>query len=200
MVSSSILRAITAMFAASTVSAQLVGKEQTETHPKMAWKRCTGSGGRSCSNVNGEVVIDSNWRWLHVKDGYSNCYDGNKWNTTACPDNKTCAQNCAMEGADYRGTYGVTTSSDALTLKFITKGEYSTNIGSRLYLMKDTNNYEMFKLIGNEFTFDVDLSQLPCGLNGALYFVAMPQKGFGETGAKYGTGKHHHPTLLWDRP
>ena len=46
----------------------------------------------------------------------------------------------------------------------------------------------MFKLIGNEFTFDVDLSQLPCGLNGALYFVSMPQKGHGTPGAKYGTG------------
>jgi cellulose 1,4-beta-cellobiosidase len=47
----------------------------------------------------------------------------------------------------------------------------------------------MFKLIGNEFTFDVDLSQLPCGLNGALYFVSMPQKGHGQPGAKYGTGE-----------
>lgn len=55
--------------------------------------------------------------------------------------------------------------------------------------MKDTNTYEMFKLVGNEFTFDVDLSQLPCGLNGALYFVSMPEKGHGTPGAKYGTGK-----------
>jgi cellulose 1,4-beta-cellobiosidase len=47
----------------------------------------------------------------------------------------------------------------------------------------------MFNLIGNEFTFDVDNSQLPCGLNGALYFVSMPQKGHGTPGAKYGTGK-----------
>lgn len=54
--------------------------------------------------------------------------------------------------------------------------------------MKDASNYEMFKLTGNEFTFDVDLSQLPCGLNGALYFVSMPQKGNGTPGAKYGTG------------
>jgi hypothetical protein len=54
--------------------------------------------------------------------------------------------------------------------------------------MQDTNNYQMFNLIGNEFTFDVDLSQLPCGLNGALYFVSMPQKGQGTPGAKYGTG------------
>lgn len=86
------------------------------------------------------------------------------------------------------GTYGITTATDALTLKFITKGQYSTNIGSRTYLLQDSTNYQMFKLPGNEFTFDVDLSQLPCGLNGALYFVSMPQKGQGTPGAKYGTG------------
>ena len=86
------------------------------------------------------------------------------------------------------GTYGITTGSDSLTLKFITKGQYSTNIGSRTYLMQDSSNYQMFKLPGNEFTFDVDLSKLPCGLNGALYFVSMPQKGQGTPGAKYGTG------------
>lgn len=93
-----------------------------------------------------------------------------------------------MEGAEYASTYGVTSSGDSLTLKYVTKGSYSTNIGSRTYLMKDTNNYEMFKLVGNEFTFDVDLSTLDCGLNGALYFVSMPQKGQGTPGAKYGTG------------
>ena len=49
----------------------------------------------------------------------------------------------------------------------------------------------MFNLVGNEFTFDVDMNQLPCGLNGALYFVSMPQKGQGTPGAKYGTGRSH---------
>lgn len=181
-------KAIMALLSASSTTAQLVGTEQTETHPKMSWQRCTGTGGSSCSSVDGEVVIDSNWRWIHVDGGYDNCYDGNEWNATACPNNDECAKNCAMEGADYQKTYGITASGSDLTLKFITKGDYSTNIGSRTYLMKDESSYEMFKLIGNEFTFDVDLSQLPCGLNGALYFVSMPEKGFGEPGAKYGTG------------
>ncbi|EAT81542.2 hypothetical protein SNOG_11043 [Parastagonospora nodorum SN15] len=155
----------------------------------MTWQRCTGTGGSSCTNVNGEIVIDANWRWIHATGGYTNCFDGNEWNKTACPSNAACTKNCAIEGSDYRGTYGITTSGNSLTLKFITKGQYSTNVGSRTYLMKDTNNYEMFNLIGNEFTFDVDLSQLPCGLNGALYFVSMPEKGQGTPGAKYGTGK-----------
>ena len=41
---------------------------------------------------------------------------------------------------------------------------------------------------------DVDVSKLPCGLNGALYFVSMDADGgmarfpTNEAGAKYGTG------------
>jgi len=30
----------------------------------------------------------------------------------------------------------------------------------------------MFNLLNKEFTFDVDVSTLECGLNGALYFVS----------------------------
>jgi cellulose 1,4-beta-cellobiosidase len=80
-----------------------------------------------------------------------------------------------------------------LTLKFVTKGQFSTNIGSRTYLMESDTKYQMFNLIGKEFTFDVDVSKLPCGLNGALYFVEMASdgglnKGNNKAGAKYGTG------------
>ncbi len=39
------------------------------------------------------------------------------------------------------------------------------------------DKYYMFKLKNKEFTFDVDVSQLPCGLNGALYFVEMEEDG-----------------------
>jgi len=46
---------------------QLVGTETTETHPGMTWQQCSGKG--SCTTKNGKVVLDSNWRWLHVKGG-----------------------------------------------------------------------------------------------------------------------------------
>ena len=36
---------------------------------------------------------------------------------------------------------------------------------------------QVFSLLGKEFTFDVDVSNLPCGLNGALYFVSMDADG-----------------------
>lgn len=41
---------------------------------------------------------------------------------------------------------------------FVTWGQYSKNVGGRMYMMSDDNNYEMFKLRGKEFTFDVDVS------------------------------------------
>ncbi|KAF6810005.1 cellulose -beta-cellobiosidase [Colletotrichum plurivorum] len=173
-------------------NAQQVGKEQTETHPKMSWQKCTAPG--RCSTVNGEVVLDSNWRWLHDKNGYTNCYTGNSWNETICSDGKKCAENCALDGADYPKTYGVTTSGNALTLKFSTTHEFGTNIGSRMYLMESASKYQMFNLLGNEFAFDVELSSLVCGLNGALYFVSMDSDGgmkrfpTNKAGAKYGTG------------
>ena len=93
------------------------------------------------------------------------------------------------------GTYGITTSGNSLSLKFVTQGPYSTNIGSRVYLLsEDDTTYEMFNLKNQEFTFDVDMSNLPCGLNGAVYFVEMDQDGgtseypTNTAGAQFGTG------------
>ncbi|CAI6228434.1 unnamed protein product [Periconia digitata] len=174
-------------------SAQQVGTLTSETQPKMSWSTCTGTGGTSCTTKSGSVTLDSNWRWAHTTSGSTNCYTGNEWDATLCPDGESCAKNCAIDGADYSGTYGISTSGNALSLKFVTKGSYSTNIGSRTYLMESTDKYQMFNLIGNEFTFDVDVSKLPCGLNGALYTVEMASNGgLGEgnnkAGAKYGTG------------
>ena len=63
-----------------------------------------------------------------------------------------------------------------------------------MYLMEDNQDYRMFKLKNREFTFDVDVSKLPCGLNGALYFVEMEKDGGkkhfsgNQVGAQYGTG------------
>lgn len=80
-----------------------------------------------------------------------------------------------------------------MTLRFVTRSQQA-NIGSRLYLMESSTEYAMFDLLGNEFTFDVDVSNLPCGLNGALYFVSMDQDGGmseysgNSAGAQYGTG------------
>nr|ADN88316.1 cellobiohydrolase I [Neolentinus lepideus] len=171
---------------------QQVGTLTAETHPALPWQLCTTAGG-CATQSSGKIVLDSNWRWLHSTSGATNCYTGNTWDATLCPDGTTCAANCALDGADYEGTYGITASGNALTLKFVTSSAQK-NIGSRVYLMASDTSYEMFKLLNQEFTFDVDVSNLPCGLNGALYFSQMDADGglskfpTNKAGAKYGTG------------
>jgi hypothetical protein len=176
----------------AAVRAQQVGSLTAETHPTLPWQKCTKSGG-CVTQSSGSVVLDANWRWAHATGSVTNCYTGQAWDSTICPDPVTCAKNCAVDGADYSSTYGITTGSNSLTLKFATKSTY-TNVGSRVYLMANDTTYEMFKLKNQEFTFDVDVSNLPCGLNGALYFSEMTADGGmskyanNKAGAKYGTG------------
>jgi cellulose 1,4-beta-cellobiosidase len=186
--------ALATTLVAAVARGQQVGTYQTETHPAFTWEKCTAPG--SCTSQSGLLVIDSNWRWVHttVSGSYTNCYTGNTWNATLCPDDVTCAANCALEGADYQATYGAVASGNSLQLTFVTKGAYATNVGSRLYLMDTDTSYQQFDLLNNEFTFDVDVSNLPCGLNGALYFVSMDKDGgvarfpANKAGAKYGVG------------
>lgn len=180
--------------AASVAAGQQVGTMTAEQHPALSVQECSTSGG--CQTVQKSVVVDSNWRWTHKVGQATNCYKGNTWDPSICPDAATCTENCALEGAgaEYENTYGITATGSALRLNFVTHGQYSTNIGSRVYLLDSESEYHMFQLKNKEFTFDVDVSQLPCGLNGALYFVQMDKDGGMErfptnkAGAKYGTG------------
>jgi len=182
------------MFLALQTAAQKPGTLKTEAHPSLTVSTCTVSGG--CTTENKSVTIDQNWRWLHETGETHNCYTGNLWSDTLCSNVTECISNCAVEGADeeYAETYGVNATGDALELGFVTTGQYSRNVGSRTFLMEDEENYKMFMLKNKEFTFDVDVTQLPCGLNGALYFVQMDADGgkakypTNTAGAKYGTG------------
>ena len=161
----------------------------------MSLSKCTTSGG--CQKTQKSITLDANWRWTHETSGYTNCYTGSSWNKQDCPDPDTCAKNCAIDGvdtADWGNTYGIHSSGDDLNLGFVTQGQYAENVGSRTYMMDTEQNYEMFKLLNQEFTFTVDVSNMPCGLNGALYFVEMAQDGGmskypgNKAGAAYGTG------------
>jgi hypothetical protein len=75
----------------------------------------------------------------------------------------------------------IKTTGDALTLSYGSKTG-----GPRVYLIEEdgVNKNTMFLLKGQEFTFDVELSTLPCGFNAALYFVGMTEN---EGGAENGT-------------
>ncbi|KAG8923196.1 hypothetical protein FRC01_013073 [Tulasnella sp. 417] len=106
---------------------------------------------------------------------------GNVWNTSLCPNND------ALDGADYSNTY-VRHSQQQRQERRIPPRD------SRVYLMKDDTIYEMFKVLNQEFTFDVDVSKLLCGLNGAVCFSKMHADGglaatpTNKAGGKYRTG------------
>lgn len=90
---------------------------------------------------------------------------------------------------DYPNGIGVSTNGDALSQRLVTGSGADKVVGSRLYLLDSTQkSYELFKLVGDvEFTYDVDMSQLPCGLNAALYTIEMNKNGL-RNDAEYGTG------------
>ncbi|KAK3318197.1 endoglucanase EG-1 precursor [Apodospora peruviana] len=177
----------TALLVTSAI-AQQIGKLTPEVHPSLPTWECTLAGG--CVQKNTSVVLDSDYRWTHAADGATNCKaaDG-QLNTTICPDAKACAASCALEGVSYPN-YGVFTNGSELTLDLFVK----ENVASpRVYLLaNDSTRYDMFSLLDKEFTFDVDVSKLPCGTNGALYFSEMLADGgkgdLNPAGAAYGTG------------
>lgn len=75
------------------------------------------------------------------------------------------------------------------------KLETTGGVGTRVYMLDASGKkYKQFKLLNQEFTFDVDMSSLPCGSNGALYFSKMDADGgtsrfpTNTAGAAYGTG------------
>ena len=179
----------------SLALSQNAGTQKQEYHIPFPYNECSKSGG--CQRKEGSVTLDSNWRWLHNTAGYDNCFTGTEWNRQYCPDAQTCTRNCAVDGvpaSDWANPYGISQVNNGIELKLVTHGQYGDNIGSRVYLLESENKYKMFHLTNKEFTFDVDLSSLECGINGALYFVEMESDGgsakypSNKAGAKYGTG------------
>ena len=173
----------------SLASAQTPGKSP-EVHPKLQTWKCTNRGG--CIPQNSAVVLDDLAHPVHQLHNPS--LDCGEWgsapNATVCPDAATCATNCIVEGISDYAAYGVSTSGSSLTMHQLVNG---TTVTPRLYLLQQNGlEYEMLKLTGNELSFDVDSSKLPCGMNGALYLTEMSETGgrskLNPGGAAYGTG------------
>ncbi|POW08326.1 hypothetical protein PSTT_07588 [Puccinia striiformis] len=150
--------------------AQQVGTEKPEKAVPFTVQQCDNG---ACKPVQGGLTIDANWRWTH-KAG-QDCYQGTNY------------RRCRLRERLRR----CSTGTDSVTLKFVT----NKNVGSRMYLLDASGQkYQMFMLKNKQFSFDVDVSKLPCGINGALYFTAMDADGGtsafpnNKAGAKYGTG------------
>lgn len=139
------------------------------------------------------LVTDALSRNLHAKGDLSVSCDIVPLNATLCPDAATCAQNCVLEGADY-AKLGVQTNGTTLNMRmYVYNGTAYEKASPRLYLLaEDEQNYELLQLNNQELTYDVDMSQLGCGMNAAVYFSEMDASGsrsdLNPAGAAYGTG------------
>lgn len=182
---------------AGLAAAQTPAGTVQDVHPKIETFRCTKKDG--CTKQTNYIVLDSASHWVHQVGNNYGCGDwGNKPNATACPDAATCAKNCVMEPiADYSRN-GVTTAGSSLRMQMILNGAV---VSPRIYLLaEDRQKYEMLQLTGGEFTFDVDATKLPCGMNSAMYLSEMHESGarsaLNPGGATWGTGcKPTHSNL-----
>jgi cellulase len=172
------------------VAAQTPGNTP-ERHPELDTWECSKKHG--CKKQKSYVVIDQASHPVHqLKEPNLNCGNwGSAPNVTVCPDEKTCAKNCIVEGIPDYSKVGVTTKGGNLYLKQL--DEDGNLLSPRVYLLDENNEeYKMLKLTGREFSFDVDTSKLPCGLNGALYLSEMDKTGgkskLNPGGAYYGSG------------
>jgi cellulase len=171
----------------AAATAQQIGPYTAEVHPKLTTWACTKAGG--CVAQNTSVVIDANYRWVHQVGGYNSCTASSGLNTTICPNATACGTGCALEGVDY-ATSGVNTNGSAITLQNWVSG---SQVSPRVYLLGSDGNYVGLELLGKEISFTADVSQVPCGMNGALYLSNMKLDGgrnnvTNPAGANYGTG------------
>jgi len=172
-------------------ASQQIGNRTPENHPRFATYKCTKTGG--CVVQNTSIVLDPEWRVVSAvnsptavckQPGYSKLDKG------LCPDSLTCARNCALEGVNYTVMGVRSDGGNSLTLNMYVNG---LGVSPRVYLLDASgNNYEDLKLANAEIAFDVDVSKLPCGMNGALYLSEMDMTGgrsdLNPAGASRGTG------------
>ncbi|KAK1759824.1 putative endo-beta-1,4-glucanase celB [Echria macrotheca] len=173
----------------SPVSSQKIGTAVPEVHPKLTTQTCTLASG--CTTRQTRLVTDALAHPLHAaSDPSISC---TSLPASLCPDAATCAQNCVLEGVEY-SSLGVLAQGSALTLRqYLFDGTQFKSVSPRLYLLaEDDHNYEPLKLLNAELSFDVDVSKLGCGMNGALYLSEMDMSGsrsdLNPAGAQYGTG------------
>lgn len=171
-------------------AAQSLGQGK-EVHPELITYKCTNAGG--CKPLKTGIVLDAASHNIHQRNNTAlGCGTwGNGPDPVACPDKESCAHNCVLEPiSDYKAN-AVFTDGDSLQLDLYNpSGGFAS---PRVYLLgEDKQNYEMLQLTGQEFTFEVDASRLPCGMNGALYLSEMEADGgkseLNPGGAAYGTG------------
>ena len=183
--------AITALACLPLVTAQQIGRTP-EIHPMLTTQKCTRRGG--CVTQQTSVVLDALTHPIeNIHNGKSCETSSGGLNTTICPTAEECARNCALEGVNYSEN-GVYTQGDSLTLRqYLENGSSITDVSPRVYLLDESGkDYSLLQLLNQEVSFTADVSNLPCGMNGALYLSEMDASGgrsqLNPAGAEYGTG------------
>lgn len=131
------------------------------------------------------AVLDGRWRWLYTSQS-KDC-------GSAAIRGAAALERCYLQGltaARYAEAYGVQVgypNNRAITMNFATKDANTPtpNYGSRLYLT-DGKGYTLFAPMAGELSFDVDVSQVPAGMNAAVYLVSMDR--FGNLNSVSGDG------------
>ncbi|TDZ36984.1 Endoglucanase type C [Colletotrichum trifolii] len=179
----------TSLLLASLVAGQTPGN-LTDNHPKLETYRCTVKEG--CVKKINYIVADSSQHDIKTSSGVSCLTGNNPPNATACTTAEECAKNCIINGISDYATKGVTTSGSDIRMQILKDGE---KVSPRVYLLEENKQrYEMLHLTGAEFTFDVDMVKLPCGMNSALYLSEMLPDGgkstsaLSKAGPAYGAG------------
>eukprot|EP01084_Bolivina_argentea_P011244 21012_1 len=99
------------------------------------------------------------------------------------PTTKRIALDSTSNHTSPSGQELITIKGDAMTLT------YNSEVGGpRVYLIEEegVNENHLFMLKTQEFSFDVELSSMPCGFNAALYFVGMDKNaGYAVNGTHY---------------
>lgn len=157
-----------------------------ESHPQLTTWTCKTGGG--CTQQSTSVVIDFNYHYIHEKNGSTSC------TTSSYNSDASYYNNCVIEGTSNYTSLGVATSNTSLTLHhYVQSSTGLTSSSPRVYLLApDGKEYSMLKLLGQEISYDADVSALPCGENGALYLSEMSADGGRSStnpgGATYGSG------------
>lgn len=152
---------------------------------------CTTSGG--CVEQDTSIVVDWVYHWIHVIGSDDDCTKSSGLNSTLCGTAEECYNNCEIAPATYSGL-GITTSDTSVTLsQYVTSDGTTSNASPRVYLLDSAGeNYQTLQLLGQEISFDVNVANLPCGENGALFLSEMNSAGgrnqYNPAGAAYGSG------------
>lgn len=186
------LKALVFLSSVYLTAAQRIGKTP-EHHPKFITHECSESSG--CKTKATSLVLDAQWREIYdVRTSESCIADNGKLNKSICSTAESCAAHCALDGIDYTDSNVNVEDQESVTLKMYSKYQDElVEIGPQIYLLAENEQeYEILHLLNQEISFVVDVSELPCGMNGAMYLAAMDPSGgrsdLNPAGASYGTG------------